>query len=73
MAVYRKIPTCNFCGNEIAKMIVNNKSEIYGDNFIRWEFLDHKCSEMQNFIKSNLDVKNTIYEKKDNEIKKNSE
>jgi len=51
MAVIRKIPSCPFCDEPIAKAIHKDftgyplEQIVIGDNFIRWEWLDHKCTK----------------------------
>ena len=49
MAVYRPVPKCNFCGEPIARGIYNKNSHKIGDNFIRWEYLNHSCSGMRKY------------------------
>ena len=49
MAVYRPTPTCENCGEPIAKAIYEDESflppnqRLIGDTFLRWEYIDHNC------------------------------
>ena len=49
MAVFRKPPTCSYCGKIIGRAITDQQRDvpksqrIIGDNFIRWEYVNHSC------------------------------
>jgi len=50
MAVFRKPPTCPFCGEVIAIARTKNlKNQIIGDNFSHWEYIKHECQEEKEF------------------------
>ena len=43
--IIRETPKCIICGKDIAKAVYDTKSEIIGDNFLYWEFIDHECDQ----------------------------
>jgi len=43
MTIHRSEPTCPYCGKKIAKAVYNQNADNIGDNFIRWEYISHKC------------------------------
>ena len=49
MAVYRETPKCPWCGKVIAKPIMKIRmpwqAPVYGDDFERWEYSNHKCKK----------------------------
>lgn len=55
MAVYRKEPKCPFCGEITHKASYKDMSNVpvservYGDNFLGWIPLEHKCEEEEKF------------------------
>lgn len=51
MALFRETPKCPICNKEIAKQIIDTESKVIGDNFIRWEYLEHKCKQKVNKYK----------------------
>lgn len=61
--VYREVPKCMFCGESIAKGIYQDytgwdKNNIpFGDSFLYWEYLDHTCEQMKQFMELNQDGK----------------
>jgi hypothetical protein len=51
MAIYRKQPTCPYCGKVIAKGVYKDQSHlpfmmrVIGDTFLRWEYKKHNCKK----------------------------
>lgn len=49
MARLRQTPTCPFCGEETHKAIYREQEPyelpFFGDTFLRWESLNHKCKK----------------------------
>ena len=58
MAVYRETPKCPFCGKVIAKAVIKEKilgqPLLYGDNFLRWDYLNHKCKKAPKLSKEDM-------------------
>lgn len=48
MAVYREAPTCEKCGKQIKGIYledINLRADFIGDNFVKWDYEGHECSE----------------------------
>lgn len=54
MAVYRETPKCPICGKPTAKSVYDTKSEIIGDRFIRWDYINHPLCSFKLAVKSVL-------------------
>ncbi len=73
MAIYRKAPTCPYCGEVIATAIYRDQSKIpfmqrlIGDTFIRWEYKEHRC---EGKIKADEEAEKEYKKYRDEAIKK---
>lgn len=57
MAIFRKAPTCPFCGKPIARAIYKEQKNVpihelfIGDTFEQWEYFNHFCEKMEQNLK----------------------